>query len=159
MSLVESYETQHRESCVCLFLNLHQKILFQLIFRESGRKRERKRNINHIIYTPTWDQTCHLAMCPDQESNLQPFGIWNDTSTSWATQPGLSVLFLSLRLCNCLLKSKYGTKGSLLKFHLGLDLQSGVHVVTSAHFTIPILVYMVPKILPLGDNLFSSLIC
>ena len=33
----------------------------------------------------TGDQTCDLSMCPDQELYPQPFGIWNNAPTNWAT--------------------------------------------------------------------------
>ena len=28
------------------------------------------------ICTPTGNQTCNLGMCPDQELNSQPLGVW-----------------------------------------------------------------------------------
>ena len=65
-------------------------------FREERKgEREREpsmweRNIDRPppIHAPTRDQTHNLGMYPDQESNLQPFGVQDDTSINWATQPG-----------------------------------------------------------------------
>ena len=45
---------------------------------EEGREREMwKQNINQLPPTQaqTRDQTCNPGMCPDLESNPQPFGI------------------------------------------------------------------------------------
>ena len=67
-------------------------------FRETewGGAREREpvmweRNIDWLppIRAPTRDWTWNLGMCPDQESNPQPFGVQDDTPTNRATQPGL----------------------------------------------------------------------
>ena len=43
-----------------------------------------QRNIHWLppVCTPTGDHTCNLGMCPDRESNLQRFGISNDTPTN-----------------------------------------------------------------------------
>ena len=38
---------------------------------------------------PGWGWNPHnLGMCPDEESNLQPFGIWDDAPTNRAMCPG-----------------------------------------------------------------------
>ena len=44
-------------------------------------EKERERNIDQLppICAPARDQTRNLGMCSDQESNLQPFGVWDDT--------------------------------------------------------------------------------
>ena len=55
-------------------------------FRGRGwRERERDtsmwvRNIAWLppICSPAGDRTCNLGMCPDQESTLQHFGVWDD---------------------------------------------------------------------------------
>ena len=57
-----------------------------MIFRERRREREREKNIDvreNIDWLPleraqTGDQTHHLGMCPDQESNTRPFGLWDE---------------------------------------------------------------------------------
>ena len=44
---------------------------------ELGRGGERERNMDWLppIHTETWDWTHSLDICPDWESNLQPFGV------------------------------------------------------------------------------------
>lgn len=37
---------------------------------------------------PNQGSNLKLGMYPDQELNLQPFGIWAYASTNWDTQPG-----------------------------------------------------------------------
>ena len=48
-----------------------------------------ERNINWLppVYTLTRDRTHNLGVCPDQELNPQPFGVWEDAPTNWATWP------------------------------------------------------------------------
>ena len=48
------------------------------------RERERERNIDWLspIYAPTRDLTYNPSMCPDQESNLQPFGVQGNAPTN-----------------------------------------------------------------------------
>ena len=60
--------------------------------RESGRERERQRQRNtdvreehqwlSPIHAPTRDRIHKLGMCPEQESNSQPFGVWDDAPTN-----------------------------------------------------------------------------
>ena len=62
---------------------------------ESGEEREKEgkreeekhqceRNIDQLplVGTPTGRQICNLGTCSDQESNLQPFGLWDDAPTN-----------------------------------------------------------------------------
>ena len=37
------------------------------------------------IRTPTRDQTCNLGICPDWDSNPQPFGVKDEAPTNWTT--------------------------------------------------------------------------
>ena len=64
-----------------------QKIHVYWFQRERGVGGERERNINWLppICALTGDWTCNLDMCPDRELNPQPFGVWDDAPTSWAT--------------------------------------------------------------------------
>ena len=66
------------------------KILF--IFRERGKKGERegeKRQCVVASHTPhNGDLTCNPGMCPDWESNLQPFGLQASTQSTESHQPG-----------------------------------------------------------------------
>ena len=60
----------------------------------SERERERGKHQFSPACSPTRDLTCNLGMCPDQESNLQPFGIWDNAPTNWATWPGQKLFFI-----------------------------------------------------------------
>ena len=53
-------------------------------FRERGRKTSMRERYQLIAsYTrPNWGQTSNLGMCPDRESNPQPFGPWEDAPTN-----------------------------------------------------------------------------
>ena len=67
--------------------------MFYWSYREDGREREIlmwERNINWLppIHALTGDRTHILGMCPDRESNLQPFTVRNNAATKWATWPG-----------------------------------------------------------------------
>lgn len=52
-----------------------------------GGEREKKHWSVAFVRTPTGGQTCNLGMYPDQKSNPQSFGVWNDAPIVWATQP------------------------------------------------------------------------
>ena len=68
------------------FLFFELKNMF-INFTETGRERERKRkNISWLppIYALMGDRTCNPGMCPDQELNTQPFGVWDDAPTNQA---------------------------------------------------------------------------
>ena len=66
--------------------------MFFIDFRERGRgkKRERKRNISvrekhqsiASCINLTGNQTHDLGMCPDRESNPQPFGVQDNVQPS-----------------------------------------------------------------------------
>ena len=64
--------------------NLHSRICVLILEREEGA--ERKTSIGCLPYTPHWDRTCKLGMCPDQESNLfsipKFFGVQDDAPTN-----------------------------------------------------------------------------
>ena len=59
-------------------------------FRERGREGERERTSMQygsikrfpFIHALTRDQAQNLGMCPDWESNPQPFGVWDDAPNS-----------------------------------------------------------------------------
>ena len=58
-----------------------------------------------IVRTRTWDQTRNLGMCPDQESNPQPFGDRMVVQPTEPHQPEPGSYFLSLMRvlgCGCL---------------------------------------------------------
>ena len=82
------------ECCICMTLTQRRVYWFE---------REKERNINvrekHRLvasYThPNQVQTCNLGMCSDWESEPQPFGVWDDTPTSWPTQLGQILYILT----------------------------------------------------------------
>ena len=70
----------------------------------------RERNIGWLlpVCTLTGDGTCSLGMCPDQESNLQLLGVWNDAATIRATWPEPLWIFLSKDSPSCCLGPALG---------------------------------------------------
>ena len=57
------------------------------------REREKQQSVaSHP--RPDWNRTHNLGMRPDQELNLQLFGVRDDAPTNWATQPGKANLYL-----------------------------------------------------------------
>ena len=68
---------------ICIFL-----ILSWAHFRERGREGEK-----HQCEQETGDWTCNLGMCPDQELNLGPFGLWDDTQPTEPHRPEQDVNF------------------------------------------------------------------
>ena len=63
------------------------------MFTDLEREREREtetsvweRNIHGLppVHAPTGDRTCNLDICPDWESKLQPFGVWDNSPKNWA---------------------------------------------------------------------------
>ena len=58
------------------------------IRRETQRERhwcDRETSVGClIVHYPTGDITCNLDICPDLESNLWPFGLWDNAPTHWA---------------------------------------------------------------------------
>ena len=66
-------------------------------FREEEGERQREtsvweRNVDrwHPI-VPDQGSNLQLGMCPAWESNPQPFGVWVNAPTNWATQPVLNI--------------------------------------------------------------------
>ena len=60
---------------------------------ERGREREisvRVRKIGRLppVRALPGDQTCSLGLCPNQELNPQPFGVWGAAPTNGAAWPG-----------------------------------------------------------------------
>ena len=59
-------------------------------FREKGEKLDPL----PLVHAPTRDWTYNLVMYPDLESNLQPFGVWDDSPTEPPSQGGFFVFKL-----------------------------------------------------------------
>ena len=76
-------------------------------FRKRGRGGEREREKHIDVRKKHWLVASHMhaiepGMCPDWESNPQPFGVQDDAPTNWATWPGLFIFkILSCFLLNC----------------------------------------------------------
>ena len=96
---------------ICPF---HELVFFSILTRgyvlnlerDGGRETDREREIDRFppSCTPSEDQNLthpnqgsnpHLNMCPDQESNPQPFGVRNDSPTNWATHPAPMNMFFN----------------------------------------------------------------
>lgn len=60
------------------------------MFRKKKRKGN-ERNVDQLlsICAPTRAQIHNLGICPDQESNPQLFGLWDDAPTNQTTRPEL----------------------------------------------------------------------
>ena len=73
------------------------KRFYLFIFRERGRKGEREGEKHQCViasHTPlTWDLACNPGMCPDWESNWQPFGSQAHAQSTELHQPELNFNF------------------------------------------------------------------
>ena len=84
------------------FLILTRGYAYWFLEREKGRENERERepdvreNIDWlpVVWTPIRDQTSQPRYVPDWGSNPQPFGVWDDAPTNWATRPWPSEILL-----------------------------------------------------------------
>ena len=77
------------------FLQIFEKILYLLIFRQEGRDGEKHPCVvaSHAL-RPTRNLACDPGMCLDWELNQQPFGSQAGTQSTEPHQPGLEPLFL-----------------------------------------------------------------
>ena len=66
--------------------------LFTYLILERGDGRERNNDRWPPACTPVRNQTNNPGMCPDQESNLRPFVLWDDTPPTEPYQTGLIAL-------------------------------------------------------------------
>ena len=95
------YNKHH--TCTCIYMCLCTHIFFNPMYidlrkREMERGREREKNNVRAKHRSVASYTCpdqgsnpSLLMCPDQESNLQPFGVQDDAPTNWATSRALYI--------------------------------------------------------------------
>ena len=76
------------------------KTLFIYLFREKGKEGEREGEKHQCVIAPHVSPTGDLArnpgMCPDWESNQQPFGSQARTQSTELYQPGPYFLFFFL---------------------------------------------------------------
>lgn len=61
-----------------------------------------------FVHAPTGNWTRNLGMCADQELNLQPFSLWDNTQPVKPYQPGLKEIF----------KQKNKNKNKIIKVNL-----------------------------------------
>ena len=79
----------------------HETIVFlKILFlwnkeRSEGGEREgekhqcdRETSIGYLSNAPIGGQACNPGMCPEQESNQQPLGLWDDTQPTEPHQSG-----------------------------------------------------------------------
>ena len=75
-----------------------QIYIYIFIFRERGREREREGEKHQCVVAsrtpPTGDLACNPDMCPDWESNQQPFGSQAHAQSIEPHQPGLVYIFV-----------------------------------------------------------------
>ena len=57
--------------------------------KKEGRKRGKHQCVVASCVPPTGDLACNPGMCPDWESNWQPFGLQAGTQYTESHQPGL----------------------------------------------------------------------
>ena len=63
-----------------IYFNPHLRICLLILEREKRRGGERETSMPPIHALPRY-QTQNPGMCPDRESNPQPFGVQDDAST------------------------------------------------------------------------------
>ena len=91
---------------MCVIILFCTLFLLLLLFRflnyfyregKEGRKRGRETSMcGCLSCTPTGDPACNPGMCPDWESNWQPFGLQAHAQSTELHKPGLFLLFLKL---------------------------------------------------------------
>ena len=71
--------------------------IYLFIYRQRGREGEREGEKHQYVVAsqapPTGDLACNPGMCPDWESNQQPFGSQASAQSTQPHQPGLFLLF------------------------------------------------------------------
>ena len=78
---------------------LKKGFIYLFVDREEGSEKERKRNNQCLVaseapHTHTGDLACNPGMCPDWESNQQPFGLQAGTQSTEPHQPGLELILI-----------------------------------------------------------------
>ena len=78
-----------------------ESIIYLFIFRERGREGERKGEKYACVVAshvpPTGDLAGNRGMCPDWESNQQPFGSRAGAPSTEPHQPELESIFLHIK--------------------------------------------------------------
>ena len=88
---------QNKQKSFSLSLFFFLDFIYLFIFRERGREGEREREKHQCVVAsrapPTGDLACNPGMCPDWESQKQPFGSQTSTQSTEPHQPGLCQFF------------------------------------------------------------------
>ena len=74
------------------------KRFYLFIFRQKGMEKEGEKHecVDASRMPPTGDLTCNPGMCPDWESNQQPFGLQAGAHSTEPHQPGLYLTYFTL---------------------------------------------------------------
>ena len=131
-----------------------------IAFRQ--RRRKRKREKHQSIFSgvrPDWNQTIYLGMCPDQELNLQPFGVQDNSPTNQVTParahfiswPSLDSLFILLSLYYILLRKYLALLSSCFYIllwccHLSTPVEIVSHSSTFTSYTASVNYFRIPQI-------------
>ena len=82
---------------VTFFFFFFNLFIYLFIFRARGREGERQGEKHQCVVAScvplTGDLACNPGMCPDWESNQEPFGSQASTQSTELHQPGLEVTF------------------------------------------------------------------
>ena len=84
-------QSENTKCLISLFLNI---LFIYFLERGEGKEKERERNINvwlPLMYPPPRDLACNPGMCPDWESNQQPFCSQAQAQSTELHQLGLNV--------------------------------------------------------------------
>ena len=73
-----------------------EDFIYLFLERGEGREKARERNTDMRSAAPTRDLAHNSGMCPDLESNQQPFGLWENTQTTELHQSGQRGISFSL---------------------------------------------------------------
>ena len=79
---------------VTIHLQLQHHFLLKILFnvkREGMGGRKRGRNIHQLLVIPLMRTELAAHMCPDQESNWQPFALWDDAQPTEPHWSGFTV--------------------------------------------------------------------
>ena len=99
---------------------------FKILFREEGREKvgEKHQCVVASFAPPTGDLAHNPGMCPDWESNQQPFGSQTSTQSTEPHQPGPFFFFFSNCYSHCIAVSLPRLQ---IQFYRNMSTQSHVY--------------------------------